>query len=54
MATTKKTAPTKHTDNKVLYTIRLEQSIITKLNAKAKKLKTTHAAVAREILHAGV
>lgn len=53
MAAAKKPA-VKKSDDKVLYTIRLEPSIIAKLNARAKKQKTTHAAVAREILHAGV
>lgn len=41
-------------ENRVLYTIRLEPSIITKLNNMAKKLGTTHAAVARGILAEGV
>jgi hypothetical protein len=42
------------TGNRVLYTIRLEPSIIAKLHDMAKKLGTTHAAVARGILQEGV
>ena len=41
-------------ENRVLYTIRLEPSIIAKLNEMATKLGTTHAAVARGILQEGV
>lgn len=44
----------KKPETRVLYTIRLEPSVIAKIEARAKKTKTTHAAVAREILHAGV
>jgi len=42
------------TGNRILYTIRLEPSIIAKLHDMAKKLGTTHAAVARGILQEGV
>lgn len=44
----------KKPETRVLYTIRLEPSVIARIEARAKKAKTTHAAVAREILHAGV
>lgn len=37
-----------------LYTIRLQPSIVAKLEAKAKKLKVTHAQVARDAIAAAV
>ncbi len=39
---------------RVLYTIRLEPTIIEKIKALAVKMNTTHAAVARTILAEGV
>lgn len=44
----------KPSENRVLYTIRLEPTIIAKLNELATKMGTTHAAVARSILAEGV
>ena len=41
-------------EQRVLYTIRISPSVITKLKDKALKLGTTHAAVAREILQKGI
>lgn len=41
-------------ESRVLYTIRLEPSIIKRIHDKAMKQGTTHAAVARGILQAGV
>jgi hypothetical protein len=52
MATKKVAAPV--TESRVLYTIRLEPSIIAKIEARAKKNQCTHAEVSRQILHAGV
>lgn len=41
---------TANVDARVLYTIRLEPSVIAKIEALAVKQKRTHAAVARDIL----
>ena len=53
MATAKKIA-VPVAESRVLYTIRLEPSIIAKIEARAKKNQCTHAEVSRQILHAGV
>lgn len=53
-AAQKPVEPVKSDEGRVLYTIRLEPSIIKKLNDMATKLGTTHAAVARGILAEGV
>lgn len=44
----------KEAETKELYTIRLEASVVKKLQAIAKKRGVTHAEVARQALHKAV
>ena len=48
------TAKTTTCEPRVLYTIRLEPAIISKIEAMALKFGKTHAAVARDLLTIGV
>ena len=48
------TAKTITCEPRVLYTIRLEPAIISKIEAMAAKFGKTHAAVARDLLTIGV